>query len=282
MAINGVDIAWARPTVAQIKASGAHFVCRYLSPDSTKNITAQEVKDYHAAGLGVVVIWESVAGRMKSGYAAGKADAIAADKQRKAVGLPADQPIYFACDFDATASEYHAINEYMRGVNDVIGLSRSGFYGGYYVVQNVASAPTRAHYYWQTVAWSSGHWSAHANIRQTGATTLSGQADKDVAITADYGQYPRPSAANPAPKPATTTTTKGADMELSSEVILPAWAPKAWPTDTGLKDGKIAVNTALGSGYSHARATHDDTTEILAEIATIKTALAAIAKKIGA
>jgi hypothetical protein len=26
-----------------------------------------------------------------------------------------------------------------------------------------------------------------------------------------------------------------------------------WPDDQGLADGKIAVNTALGSGYAHAR-----------------------------
>jgi hypothetical protein len=206
--VDGVDIAWARPTTAQIKATGAHFVARYLSPDSTKNITAAEVKDYAANGLAVVVVWEASAGRMLGGYAAGQADAHAAEVQRAAVGLPADQVIYFACDFDAQGSQYHTVNEYLRGVNDTIGLDRTGVYGGYYVIENVFSAPARARYGWQTVAWSNGHRSAHAAIYQDGSTLLGGIADRDTAETADYGQYPRPSASKPpAPTPAPVPAT---------------------------------------------------------------------------
>lgn len=201
MTIKGVDIAWSRPTTTQIKAAGAQFVARYLSPDSTKNITKSEVADYKANGLGVVVVWESSANRMLGGYAAGQADAQAAEVQRAAVGLPSDMPIYFACDFDAQGTQYHTINEYLRGVNDAIGLNRTGVYGGYYVLENVFSAPARAQYGWQTVAWSNGNWSTHANIRQDGSTTLSGGADWDTAETADYGQYPRPQAPTPAPVP---------------------------------------------------------------------------------
>lgn len=150
---------------------------------------------------------------MKDGYAAGVEDAKSADAQRKALGLPDDMPIYFACDFDATGPEFHTINEYMRGVNSVIGLARSGFYGGYYAVENVYAAPRRAQYYWQTAAWSSGHWSTHANIRQTGGTTLSGQADRDIAETADYGQYPRP--VTVVTKPAPPAAPKGTAVNLS-------------------------------------------------------------------
>jgi len=189
--VMGIDIAWARPDTSQILASGAHFVARYLSPDSTKNITASEVTDYQAHGLDIIVVWEGAANRMLGGYAAGVADAQTADAQRKAVGLPDDTVIYFACDFDASGSRFHTINQYMDGVNSVIGISRSGFYGGYYAVESVAASPATASFFWQTMAWSDGKWSAHANIRQEG-TLFSGSADYDYAQTADYGQYPRP------------------------------------------------------------------------------------------
>jgi hypothetical protein len=216
MTLRGVDIAWSRPTTAQIQAAGAHFVARYLSPDSTKNITRAEVADYKANGLGVVVVWESSANRMLGGKAAGAADALAAEVQRAAVGLPSNQPIYFGCDFDAQGTQFHTVNEYLRGVASVIGLSRTGIYGGYYVLEDVFSSPATATYGWQTVAWSNGKVSAHANIYQDGSTTLSGGADWDTAETADYGQYPRPSAApTPAPTPAPAPSTPSVDALLT-------------------------------------------------------------------
>ncbi|MEU7096048.1 glycoside hydrolase domain-containing protein [Kitasatospora aureofaciens] len=191
----GLDIAWDRPSTNDILATGAHFVARYLSPDSSKNLNSTEVRDYPANGLSIVVVWESTAGRMLAGYSAGVSDAQAAEAQRRSLGLPNDMVIYFACDTDVSGSQYHTVNEYMRGVNSVIGLNRTGFYGGYYEVENVAAAPATASYFWQTTAWSNGHWSAHANIRQDGGTLLGGAADVDHSMTDDFGQYPRPQAA---------------------------------------------------------------------------------------
>lgn len=196
MALMGLDIAWDRPSNADILGTGAHFVARYLSPDSTKNLNAAEVQGYPPDGISIVVVWESTAQRMLDGNAAGVADAQAAEAQRQAVGLPNDMPIYFACDFDAQGTQFHAINDYMRGVNSVIGLDRSGFYGGYYEVENVAASPATATFFWQADAWSDGKWSDHANIRQDGGTVLAGGADVDHETTLDYGQYPRPVAAS--------------------------------------------------------------------------------------
>ena len=284
MTLKGVDIAWVRPTTAQIKAAGAHFVARYLSPDSTKNITKAEVADYKANGLGVVVVWESSANRMLGGKAAGVADAKAAEVQRAAVGLPSDMPIYFACDFDAQGAQYHTINEYLRGVASVIGLNRVGIYGGYYVVENVFSAPATAKYGWQTIAWSGGKWSTHANIRQEGGTTLSGGADWDTAETADYGQYPRPQAPKPTPAPAPkppAPAPSGGPLELNTQVPLGSWLHEQWPTDDGLADNAISVQVALGSGYGHARAAHDGVDEIKAAVEAMAKVVAAIAAKVG-
>lgn len=187
MTLQGVDIAWDRPTVAQIQAVGAHFVARYFSTDQSKNLRASEVTAYAAAGLGTVVVWETTAGRATAGRAAGVADAQAAEAQRKAVGLPADMVIHFAVDTDTTWSSVAA---YMAGAASVLGQGRVGVYGGYRVIEGAAGAGYR--YLWQTVAWSAGRWSAHATIRQTGGTTLSGGADWDTAMTPDFGQYPRP------------------------------------------------------------------------------------------
>jgi hypothetical protein len=186
-ALTGVDIAWDRPTVDQIKEVGAHFVARYFSTDASKNLRASEVAAYSAAGIATVVVWETTAGRATAGRTAGVADARVAEQQRKAVGLPGDMVIHFAVDTDTSWS---AAAAYMAGVASVIGQGRTGVYGGYRVIEGAATAGYR--YLWQTIAWSNGLWSAHATIRQTGGTTLSGGADWDAATVPDFGQYPRP------------------------------------------------------------------------------------------
>jgi hypothetical protein len=50
-----------------------------------------------------------------------------------------------------------------------------------------------------------------------------------------------------------TTPPEEDGMQLNDQVILGPWVKERWPDDKGLADGKIAVNTALGSGYAHAR-----------------------------
>lgn len=211
----GLDIAWSRPSISAIKGTGARFVVRYLSPDDSKNLKASEVGEYTANGLSVVVVWESGSGRMLSGYSAGVDDAKAAEALRKAKGLPDNMPIYFADDTDTKTTQLGAVNEYLRGVNAVIGLSRTGVYGEFDVIESAANAG-RASFFWQTVAWSGGKWSSHANLRQTGETALSGSADIDLAMTGDYGQYPRPLAA------VTSSTGDDDDMPTFATGSLPA------------------------------------------------------------
>jgi hypothetical protein len=192
----GIDIAWARPTVAQIKATGAKWVARYFSNDPTKNLTAEEVTAYAAAGIGTVSVWETTTGRATAGYAAGQADARAADAQRAADGLPADMVIHFAVDQDTT---WASVAAYFAGAASVLGQARVGVYGGYAVIEGAHAAGYR--WLWQTLAWSGGRWSAHATIRQTGGTVLGGNADIDEATVADFGEYPRPTPSTPTPPP---------------------------------------------------------------------------------
>jgi hypothetical protein len=184
----GIDIAWDRPTVAQIQATGAQWVARYFSPDASKNVTAAEVHDYAAAGLGLVTVFESTAGRATQGRAAGVADAQLAEQQRHAVGLPDTHIHHFAVDEDTT---WAAVKPYFDGVVSVIGLDRAGCYGGLHVIEGAQAYGIG--FLWQTVAWSGGVWSQHATIRQTGGTVLAGGADIDYAEAPDFGQTPRPS-----------------------------------------------------------------------------------------
>jgi Domain of unknown function (DUF1906) len=186
--VTGIDIAWDRPTIAQIKATGARWVGRYFSTDPSKNLTAAEVRDYHAAGLGIVTVWETTTARATQGYQAGIDDANLAEGQRKTVGLPADHVHHFAVDMD---TDWASVEPYFQGVEAVIGKPRTGCYGGRRVIEGAHAAGIK--YLWQTVAWSGGVWLPYATIRQPYGTTLNGAADYDTAETPDFGQYPRPS-----------------------------------------------------------------------------------------
>ena len=56
MTLPGLDYAWSRPSIAALKATGARFVCRYLSPDTTKNLTRGEAALLLSAGISIVVV----------------------------------------------------------------------------------------------------------------------------------------------------------------------------------------------------------------------------------
>lgn len=72
--------------------------------------------------------------------------------------------------------------------------------------------------------------------------------------------------------PGTTTTTptktpeKETDMQLTDQVTLGDWIPERWPDDPGLTDKKIAVGTALGSTYGHARAAREEIAALGAKV----------------
>lgn len=197
MTTPGVDYAWSHPGGAALKAAGKKFACRYLSGDSSKNLTKTESADLAAHGLSSVVVWESTANRALAGKAAGETDAKAAQKQATAAGMPGTRPIYFAVDFDATAGQQTAINAYLDGAASVIGRARVGIYGGYYPVKRALDAG-KATWAWQTIAWSGGQWDARAHIRQGAQKTINGVGcDLNTGMLSDYGQW----TPDTAPKP---------------------------------------------------------------------------------
>lgn len=189
--IHGIDFSFASPlpTPAEITAAGAHFVARYLSTDTAKDLSAGEYSAYRTANIDVVLVWETTADRMLGGRAAGIEDATAAEALRKEIGVPGSPPIYFACDFDATPGEQVEINDYLTGAASIIGKSRVGMYGGFWPLSRAFDAALIT-YGWQTPAWSGGQWDARAQLRQVGfGVVIAGvTVDLDTALAADFGQ----------------------------------------------------------------------------------------------
>lgn len=192
MTMFGIDYAWGRPSVASLHAHGVKFVCRYLAGGSGggKELTHPEALQLSAAGIQIVVVWETSAERALSGYSAGVHDAQAALSQARTCGMPETRPIYFACDWDATTGQQSAINAYLDGAASVLGRSRVGIYGGYWPLSRAMRAG-HATWGWQTYAWSGGQWYAGAQLRQySNGHVLDGvSVDYDTSQAADFGAW---------------------------------------------------------------------------------------------
>jgi len=188
--IPGCDYSFARPSPASLVGLGYKFAARYLSgdPGGGKDITSSEANGLTGAGLDIVLVWETTGTDATSGYNQGVSDATAANSEAASVGEPASRPIYFAIDFDASSGDSASINAYFQGVASVIGLSRTGVYGGYFIVNELFNAGLIA-YGWQTYAWSGGAWDTRAQLRQTQNGVDNDELDDDEGMVADYGQW---------------------------------------------------------------------------------------------
>jgi uncharacterized protein (TIGR03382 family) len=188
--ISGCDYSFARPAPSSLVSMGYQFAARYLSgdPSSGKDITASEASGLTGAGLDIVLVWETSGTDATSGYNQGVSDATAAKSEAATVGQPTTRPIYFAVDFDADSSDASSINAYFQGVASVIGLSRTGIYGGYYIVNELFNEGLVT-FGWQTYAWSDGSWDSRAQLRQTQNGVDDDQLDADEGMVADFGQY---------------------------------------------------------------------------------------------
>lgn len=187
----GIDYSWGRPDPAKIVTSGREFVVRYVSHDTTgKSLTLAEAVRLSNAGLSLVIVFQDSASRMLKGFPAGQVDATFAAQQAAALGMPADRPIYFACDFDATTAQQAMINDYLDGVAFSIGFARTGMYGGYDPIRRALDSRKIA-WAWQTYAWSAGRWDSRAQLRQySNDHILDGVGvDYDRSMTEDYGQW---------------------------------------------------------------------------------------------
>lgn len=162
---------------------GARFAASYLSTAASKDWTRAMIHAYHAAGLATVCVWETSATRALARYAAGRTDARAALIQEQALGVPAWKPIYFAVDFNENADQARAVASYYRGVNAVLGVKRTGAYGGYWTIRRLFKAGL-IRFGWQTSVWSGGRWDRRAQLQQYACYSA---YDWDRAMTSAYG-----------------------------------------------------------------------------------------------
>jgi hypothetical protein len=195
----GLDYSSGRLTGTTVVTAGYRFVVRYLDNGlpGRSNLTAVEATNLRAAGVGVVLIWETTATRATTGHSAGVTDATAAAAAARQAGLDG-WPIYFTVDFDLpdyapTSLDPRAklgpVAGYFDGVRTVLSPGRVGGYGGYWAVKRLLDANLVA-YSWQSTAWSGGHEDPRINLFQRlGEVTVGGVAcDVNEARQADYGQ----------------------------------------------------------------------------------------------
>ncbi len=179
------------PPIADMKAAGVSFVCRYLSYvnnlTQVKLLTPPEAKALSQAGISIVSNYEWYANRALEGFTAGRADAQIAATQHAECGGPGDRPIYFSVDVDTSGSFVAA---YFQGVISAIGKGRTGAYGSYRVIGDLFNAGLIS-WGWQTYAWSGGQWEPRAHIQQyLNGVSMSGHSvDYDRSIKSDYGQW---------------------------------------------------------------------------------------------
>lgn len=244
-----LDYSFARPAPADIKNQGFAGVLRYLSPNAGKNLTASERDGLRAEGLAIGLVWEWYAGRAKEGHDAGVQDGQAALAQANALGVPASVPLFFAVDYDAPESDQPALNAYFQGVASVIGLDRTGVYGGYYIVKRLFDAGlVKAG--WQTYAWSGGQWDSRAQLRQTLNGQWSGQVDFDEDENGLAGLWAADNNNPPAPVPAPVQPSSGThDYAIQSgDTFWGLEAKNGWTHGTLQNLNPNAVATALGIG----------------------------------
>jgi hypothetical protein len=190
-----VDYAWGRPSIAALQAAGAVAVCRYLSYDATgKNLSAIEAAVLTLSGVDVVSNWEYGGNwsEYSGGFAAGVRHATEANRQHLACGGPPSRPIYFSTDFDPASSQFPVIANYYHGVASVIGLDRTGAYGGYPTIKYLFDAGVIA-WGWQTYAWSGSptRWDSRAQLRQVqnGVRIDGVDCDLNDSWADDFGQW---------------------------------------------------------------------------------------------
>lgn len=219
MATEGIDYSWARPGGAAIKNAGKQFVVRYLFADGQggKGLDAGELADLLANGLEIVLVYEAYAASLKEGYGTGVAHAQAAQREIERLGLPTNSPVYFAADWDASASEQAAIDDYLNGAASVIGRDRVGIYGSADVMTRTMQSGS-AKWFWQTYAWSRGRVQEGIHLYQySNGQDINGAVDFNRTSLDNYGQVskagsvnvPTPTPAAPAPAAGTYTVQPG-------------------------------------------------------------------------
>jgi Domain of unknown function (DUF1906) len=188
---DGIDYAFGHPAPVALRRAHVTFVVRYTGSGSGKDLGRLEAEDLSSGGLDLVVVHETTAARMLAGYDAGALDAKRALRAAHAAGMPEGRPVYYACDLEAAGADEQAkVAEYVRGAVHATSWAQVGVYGGLGTIEH-CHALNRCRYYWQTLAWSHGVWSPHAQLRQVAVNKRVAGVDVDLdrAVVADFGQW---------------------------------------------------------------------------------------------
>lgn len=238
--VDGIDQSWGYADPKKAAAAGIKVVSMYLSKDPTKNVTAAKVKAYHAAGIGVILNWEQIAGAPLNGANQGLADAgLAVSQARALIAAVGYAPknrttVYFSCDRDVNSGQYPSIDAYYRSAGNVVHAAGFGLgaYGERDLVQHLSDEKiTDAE--WQTLAWSNG-LSPDADFYQSAINkTLGGASvDYDRIIHADQlGAWWPPGHAldSSSEHPLEDDMTDAQMQQILAAIKSPGWATSSGP-----------------------------------------------------
>ncbi len=212
-----IDFAMRQIPAEQIKAAGYSGVVNYVSlsrPGSTfgaKPITRTYAESLTAAGLVIVSNYQygkpggTAPSDFTRGFAGGVADARTAWQLHSAASGGQSAPIFFSVDDDIDRETWNTLAlQWFRGINSVLGVQRTGVYGGINVCQwagadgVIGNSRTPGHRWaWQTRSWSHGQIDPAAVLYQRIVSTAStpgpvvGGLEVDVSdvLAQDCGQW---------------------------------------------------------------------------------------------
>lgn len=228
-------------------AAGFSYVCRYLSVRGwPKNLTVPEAVGYHAAGLGIVLNFETSADFMLAGYRGGTTIAADARAQATELGAPRRAKIFYSADFAPTSAQVLMLEDFLHGAAAVDGAAEVGEYGG---LKAVTAAGNDGFAEWQTAAWSGGVWDPRAVMRQTGRQLV---IDGHVV---DVNEVINPAGLGAWMPPATTTGEDDMPLAITNELRRgPAAVTTACPPpgNTGANWQGRRVWFSLGCDFADA------------------------------
>jgi glycoside hydrolase-like protein len=188
-----IDFAMRQVPAQDIRAAGHSGVINYVStsrPGSSfgaKPITLPYARQLTAAGLVIVSNYQygkpggTAPSDFTRGQAGGVADARTAWQLHTAAGGGQSAPVFFSVDDDIDREAWNNLAlPWFRGINSVIGVQRTGIYGGVRACQWAAAdgviGRSRSPGYvwaWQTRSWSQGQIFPAAVLYQRIVSTAS-------------------------------------------------------------------------------------------------------------
>ncbi|MEI7545748.1 MAG: DUF1906 domain-containing protein [Mycobacteriaceae bacterium] len=212
-----IDFAMRQIPAEDIRAAGYSGVINYVSlsrPGSNfgaKPITRAYAESLTAAGLVIVSNYQygkpggTAPSDYTRGYPGGVADAQTAWQLHTAAGGGQSAPIFFSVDDDISRDTWDASAlPWFRGINAVLGVQRTGIYGGIRPCQwagadgVIGNSSTPGHrWVWQTRSWSGGQIDPAAVLYQRIVSTASNpgpvvggiEVDVNDVLAGDCGQW---------------------------------------------------------------------------------------------